>query len=101
MRRLALKAQGFRHGRPCAGHPGREVYRKFKSIKPTGAEKRVEVLISTCRATEWIARHKAGHDAQSDVLTPYLNQWPFQFDWEPTLKRSLDRAIQIGGDLFA
>src|SRR5271163_5191977 len=57
---LALKTRGFRHGRPCAGHPRRDVHRKFKSIEPTGAEKRVEVLITTRRLTAWMPGTRPG-----------------------------------------
>src|SRR5580698_10076129 len=60
MRGLALKTRGFRHGRPCAGHPRRDVHRKFKSLEPTGAERRVEVLIPTCRLTAWMPGTRPG-----------------------------------------
>ena len=54
MQGLALKTRGFRHGRPCAGHPRRDAHRKLESIAPSGAEKRVEVLIPARRLTAWI-----------------------------------------------
>ena len=55
-----MKMRGFRHGRPCAGHPRRDVHRKFKSTKLTGAEKSVEVLISARPLTTWIPGTRPG-----------------------------------------
>jgi len=59
---------------PCAGHPRRDVQCRFKSITPSGAEKRVRVLISACRLTTWIPGtrlHKAGRDADGVGPSPY------------------------------
>jgi hypothetical protein len=73
MRCLALRTQGFRHGRPCcAGHPRRGAHSGFDFIAPSGADKRVGFLSLPWPLTAWMP----GHDENSDDQSPKTADGP-------------------------
>jgi hypothetical protein len=60
MRWQALKTRGFRHGRPCAGHPTSGRASQVRVYRAYGRREAVEVLRSTGRLTAWMPGTRPG-----------------------------------------